>query len=202
MVEMSMITSGLASLKAAKDIAEGLVNLRDTAKFQGAVVELQGKILAAHADQFALLERVRELETKVAEFEAWETEKKRYKLTDYGGGTFAYELKPEAAEGEPLHRVCPSCCYQKRHRSIFNSLIAVMVESISNALTAKRISRSASTLPQSSRENQDTSGHLGAIRLVFRRLRFARLRRHLQNPLRQLVTPLVGFWIVRHAYLQ
>ena len=89
MVDMSMITGGLASLKAAKDIAEGLVSLRDTAKFQGAVVELQGKILAAHADQFSLLERVRELEAKMAQLEAWEAEKKRYNLTDYGGGTFA-----------------------------------------------------------------------------------------------------------------
>src|SRR3954470_12761414 len=117
MVDMTMITGGLASLKAAKDIAEGLVNLRDTAKFQGAVVELQGKILAAHADQFALLERVRELEAKMAQLEAWEAEKKRYKLTDYGSSTFAYELKAEAAEGEPMHRLC-AACYQQGHKSI------------------------------------------------------------------------------------
>ena len=117
MVDMSMITGGLASLKAAKDIAEGLVSLRDTAKFQGAVVELQGKILAAHADQFSLLERVRELEAKMAQLEAWEAERKRYKLTDYGGGTFAYELKAEAAEGEPMHRLC-AACYQQGYKSI------------------------------------------------------------------------------------
>jgi hypothetical protein len=56
MVELGTISAGLAFLKAAKDIAEALVNLRDTAKFESAVVELQGKILSAQSDQFTLLE--------------------------------------------------------------------------------------------------------------------------------------------------
>ncbi|HYV32729.1 MAG TPA: hypothetical protein VEO53_16700 [Candidatus Binatia bacterium] len=117
MVDMGAISGGLAALKAARDIAEGLINLRDTAKFQGAVVELQGKILAAQSDQFALLERARELEAKLARLEAWEAEKRRYQLKDFGGSTFAYELRPEAADGEPPHRICPNC-YQKGHKSI------------------------------------------------------------------------------------
>ena len=119
MVDLGSISAGLASLKAAKDIAETLVNLRDTAKFQSAVVELQGKILAAQTDQFSLLERIRDLETKMAKLEAWETEKKRYKLTDYGGATFAYALKPDAADGEPTHRLCATC-YSNGHKSILH----------------------------------------------------------------------------------
>jgi hypothetical protein len=55
MVDIVAISSGLSALSAAKDIAQGLMSLRDTAKFQGAVVELQGKILAAQSDQFSLL---------------------------------------------------------------------------------------------------------------------------------------------------
>jgi len=120
MVDIGAISSGLASLKAAKDIAETLINLRDTAKFQGAVVELQGKILSAQSDQFTLLERVRELETKMAKLEAWETEKKRYALKDFGGNTFAYELKPEETGSEPMHRICPKC-YGNGHKSILQS---------------------------------------------------------------------------------
>ena len=53
----------------------------------------------------------------MAQLEAWEAEKKRYRLTDYGGGTFAYELKPETAEGELSHRIC-AACYQQGHKSI------------------------------------------------------------------------------------
>ena len=117
MVDLSAISSGLASLKAATDIAGGLVNLRDTTKFQGAVVELQSKILAAQSDQFAMLQRIRELETKMAELQAWEAQKKRYQLRDYGGNTFAYELKASEANGEPAHRICP-VCYEQGRRAI------------------------------------------------------------------------------------
>jgi hypothetical protein len=53
----------------------------------------------------------------MAQLEAWETEKKRYQLTDYGRGTFAYALKPDAADGEPPHRVCANC-YQHGQKSI------------------------------------------------------------------------------------
>lgn len=53
----------------------------------------------------------------MAGFEKWEAEKQRYKLTDFGGGTFAYLLKPEAASGEPPHRICAHC-YQRDEKSI------------------------------------------------------------------------------------
>ena len=53
----------------------------------------------------------------MAQLEAWEAEKKLYRLTDYCGGTFAYELKPETAEGELSHRIC-AACYQQGHKSI------------------------------------------------------------------------------------
>jgi hypothetical protein len=117
MVDISAISGGLTALKAAKDIAETLINLRDTAKFQAAVVELQGKILAAQSDQFTLLERVRELEAKMAQLEAWEAEKKRYALTEVSPGRFAYVLKPDATNSEPPHCICAHC-YQKGIKSI------------------------------------------------------------------------------------
>jgi len=65
----------------------------------------------------ALVERIGELEKQVERFETWEVEKKRYKLTDYGGGTFAYALKPEEAQGEPPHRICAHC-YENGHKAV------------------------------------------------------------------------------------
>jgi hypothetical protein len=117
MIHMGMISEGLASLNAAKNIAEGLITLRDTAKFQAAVFDLQGKILSAQSDHFALLEHVRELETKMAKLEAWEAEKKRYALTEVSPSHFAYVLKTQAGEPEPPHRICASC-FQKGDKSI------------------------------------------------------------------------------------
>jgi Zn finger protein HypA/HybF involved in hydrogenase expression len=99
------------------DVAKGLKDMNDAAVRNAAVIELQEKIFAAQSQQKALIERVRELEKRVTEFETWESEKQRYQLTDFGGGTFAYVLKPEMSGTEPPHRIC-AACYQKGHKSV------------------------------------------------------------------------------------
>ena len=111
------VFAGIGALKTAFDIAKGLKDIDDTARRNAAVIELQEKILSAQSSQADLVERVRELQTQVAGFEKWDAEKKRYALTDFGGNSFAYSLKPEAANGEPSHRICPTC-YEKRSKSI------------------------------------------------------------------------------------
>ena len=88
------IITGLGIFKTLFDSAKGLKDINDTAVRNTAVVELQEKILAAQAQQAALIEHVHELEKEVARFETWETEKQRYQLHDFGGRTFAYVLKP------------------------------------------------------------------------------------------------------------
>ena len=111
------IFGGLSALKTAFDMTQALQNIHDTVARDRAVIELQKEILSAQAAQSTLIDRVRELEKEVADFEAWEVEKKRYRLTDFGGGTFAYALKPDEAKGEPAHRVCAHC-YQDGHIAI------------------------------------------------------------------------------------
>jgi hypothetical protein len=96
-----------------------LKDIDDKTRRNAAVIELQEKILAAQQTQAALVESVSHLEKEVARFETWETEKKRYALKDYGGGTFAYELKQSEANGEP-HRACPAC-YQNGRISILQN---------------------------------------------------------------------------------
>jgi hypothetical protein len=111
------VAAGLGALKSAFDMAKALKDIDNAASRNAAVIELQEKILTAQAEQAALLSRVSELEAKVAGFEKWETEKERYRLTDFGGNSFAHALKPEAANGEPPHRICANC-YEKRQKGI------------------------------------------------------------------------------------
>lgn len=114
----------IASLKAAGEIAQGLVSLRDTALIQGKVIELQGVILSAQSsamsaqsDQSALLEKVRDLERYVASLEAWDAEKQRYELKEVRDGALVYALKEEAKGTEPAHYICVEC-YGNRRKSI------------------------------------------------------------------------------------
>jgi hypothetical protein len=111
------VFAGIGALKTAFDLAKGLKDIDDAARRNAAVIELQEKILSAQQSQSALVERVHDLEKEVAGFEQWETEKQRYTLTDFGANSFAYALKPEAANGQPSHRICPNC-YEKRQKAI------------------------------------------------------------------------------------
>lgn len=123
----SWIDAITGPLKTAGEVAQGLVEVRDTLKFSDAVIKLQAQILAAQqgamsaqAHQTAMAEKVRELESKVASFEAWETQKHRYQLQRLDPGGFVCALKPDMAGGEPLHYVCPKC-FENRKRSILQS---------------------------------------------------------------------------------
>jgi hypothetical protein len=114
----------MASLKAAKDIAEAMVGLRDAAAFQAKAIEFQSKIIdiqnaafAAQEERSAFVERVGELEKQVARLEAWEAEKQRYELKDAGNGALAYALKGQYAGPEPAHWICASC-YEDSKKSI------------------------------------------------------------------------------------
>jgi hypothetical protein len=108
----------LSAIKAAFDIARGLEDIDDAARRNAAVTELQIKILAAQSDLAVLVERIGALEKELARLKEWETEKARYQLTNFGENTFAYSLKPEAALGEPPHRLCPTCYDLKRQKSV------------------------------------------------------------------------------------
>ena len=113
MIEMALIQAAVASLKAATDIAMGKRELTQTTDLQGKIAELQAEILsaqssalAANSDQFALLQRVRDLEENIAEMEAWDAEAQRYGLTEVATGRFTYTVKEEHRTGEPEHHLC------------------------------------------------------------------------------------------------
>lgn len=121
MNELQAAGAALSSLKAAFDLSKAFLDVKSAVEIQGKVFELQRVILAAQQDalraqesQAALLQNIRDLEAQLASRNAWGAEKQRYSLRDYGNGTFAYELKVDAANGEPEHRLCPACFHAER----------------------------------------------------------------------------------------
>lgn len=122
MVDITAIGSALTALKAAMDIAEAMVGLRDTAAFQGKLIEFQSKIIdannaafAAQEERSALLSTIGELEKQVADLEAWETQKDRYSLTKHGDrDVFTYALKEGMGTSEPPHQICANCFNDKK----------------------------------------------------------------------------------------
>ena len=116
------VYAGLSAFKAMFDMAKGLKDINDAAIRNGAVIELQEQILSAQAAQTTLLERIGELERKVADFETWKTDKQRYELKHLGRNAFAYMLKPAVRGAEPPHWACANC-YRERRISIIQHTI-------------------------------------------------------------------------------
>jgi hypothetical protein len=124
MVDMSAIAGALSALKGANDIAQAMIGLRDATAFQSKLIEFQAKIIEANNSAFAaqdersaLLRQISDLESEVATLKAERSRLQRYELKDFGGSTFAYQLKASEANGEPIHRACPNC-YSKGHIAI------------------------------------------------------------------------------------
>ena len=113
------LIAGLGLFKSMLDAAKGLKNINDAAVRNAAVIELQGKILAAQEQQMALVERVGELEEEVARSKTWDTEKQRYHLAQLAPGTAAYLVKEDARGTEPPHCICTNC-YEDGKKSVLH----------------------------------------------------------------------------------
>lgn len=121
------IALGVTSLRAALDVAKAMIGLRDAEAFRAKSIELQSLILEglekaieAREAYSAQIDRVRALETEVANLKAWDAEKSRYELKPIGFGVVAYMLKPEARGSETPHWLCPNC-YAQGKKAFFQA---------------------------------------------------------------------------------
>jgi hypothetical protein len=122
-VDLALVSGLVGTLKTAMDIGQTVKEINDLSQVRNKVIEMQGHILNAQSSAmtaqtqlFEVLHENSELKKKVSAAEEWKTTADRYRLVDFGAGTFAYELKEEAAHGEPIHRLCP-VCFGKQSRS-------------------------------------------------------------------------------------
>ena len=128
MPDMIAIGQGLAAVKTLSDIAKTAFGLRDSAKLLEAQVEFNRQLLSvqtalatAQQEQTELAQTIRDLEKKIADLEAWETEKQRYQLVQLTSGSFAYAFKSEEQGSEPVHHICARC-YEHRQKSILQKM--------------------------------------------------------------------------------
>lgn len=123
------ISAAVTGIRAALDITKAMVSLRDEEAFRAKSIELQGvvldafeKTIEAREAHTLLAERIRALETEVADLKAWGAEKQRYELKSIGGqGAVGYVLKPEARGTEAPHWLCPNCFAQGKKSFLQNS---------------------------------------------------------------------------------
>ena len=120
-------SAGLTSLRAALDLTKAMIGLRDAEAFRTRSIELQsviaealGQVIEAREAHSAQIDRIKALETEVADLKAWDADKKRYELKSVGIGVSAYMLKPEERGTEQPHWLCPNC-HAKGHKSFLQA---------------------------------------------------------------------------------
>lgn len=127
MVEPTSIQGAISNLQAANELAKTSIALRDitvlhakSVALRKVILDAQSSALRAQSEQSSLLQRIRQLEEKLAEIEAWAAEKQKYQLTEINPGQFAYTLKEQTASPEPTHMLCANC-YNHNEKSILQA---------------------------------------------------------------------------------
>ena len=117
------ITSAIQSTKTALELVKAARGLANYSELLTAVTEVQIKLtdaiaseLASQEKQAKLLERIRELEKRLSEFENWDTQIQRYELFAFETKVMAFALKSGLENGQPMHYLCLPCA-DKRQRS-------------------------------------------------------------------------------------
>jgi hypothetical protein len=124
-MDIQSIATGMSALKTATDIAQSLLKGSSTGsadkeklmQLQSSLISIQQEILIANAQNISLSEQLRDLKDKDQDDASWLLTQSKYKLTEYGKSTYAYELKSEFHSDEPNHKICPNC-YQLKKLSV------------------------------------------------------------------------------------
>ncbi|NYD82074.1 hypothetical protein HD884_002137 [Ochrobactrum intermedium] len=103
------ITSGYTALTTAFNLAKGLKDVHDQVKVNEVLIELQAKILEAQEAVRDGRDRLEKAELELKGYKDWDLISSRYSLRDFGGNTYAYEVKKDHANGQPWHLACPDC---------------------------------------------------------------------------------------------
>jgi hypothetical protein len=106
----------VSSLSTAVTIAKTLVSLRDSAKLNDKIIELQQPLLDANAKalavvekQLSLLSRNDELEKECVRLKDWSAERQNYELKEIAVGAFAYVEKDFVGQPQSARKLCCNC---------------------------------------------------------------------------------------------
>ena len=115
-------------IKAAIEMTKGVAALKTETEINAAVVSIQRQLLDAQSAALDDREKMTALRSEndllrrqLAENDAWEAEKARYRLTKSSMGAYTYVLISENADGEEAHRLCTTC-FENQKKSILHTI--------------------------------------------------------------------------------
>lgn len=123
-MDIPMISTILASSKAATDIARGIISLdkgvavnEKAYELVNVILDLQQNVLTTQAEYQKLLTAHDEWKKKAEKRIEWAETSSRYQLHAFIPGVLVYAPKEENENNEPPHYICPKC-YGEEKKSI------------------------------------------------------------------------------------
>ncbi|WP_422414168.1 MULTISPECIES: hypothetical protein [unclassified Endozoicomonas] len=115
-MDFSSLKGAYDGFKHAKDIFQLLLDAKIDSEAREkvnaamrALTEAQDSLFNTQSLLFALQEKNKELESKLAENDAWERKSSEYALVETNGRAVVYQYKKS-----PRHFACPACMEEKR----------------------------------------------------------------------------------------
>lgn len=110
------LPQAMSSLSTALNIGKTLVEIRDSAKlqeaviqFNGAIIDAQSKIMASQEERTTLTRKVDELEKECMRLKNWEGEREKYSRKELSTGVFAYIENNHVGKLQNAHKYCCNC---------------------------------------------------------------------------------------------
>jgi hypothetical protein len=110
------LPQALSALSTALNLGKSLVEIRDSAKlqeaviqFNSAIIDAQSKIMYSQNEQAALKAKINELEEECERLKNWETEREKYTRTEIASGVFVYIENNYVGKFQNAHKYCCNC---------------------------------------------------------------------------------------------
>ncbi|MGA9365005.1 MAG: hypothetical protein WBW16_11635 [Bacteroidota bacterium] len=123
---LSEISTAIASIKVASDIARGIISLNKdvavnekAAELVGVIISLQNAMMSMQSDYATLLKAKDDLQHRISEYDDSAKVQLQYKLEEIHRGVFVYSLKAPAPD-HPQHWLCTKC-WEDRKKSILQA---------------------------------------------------------------------------------
>jgi hypothetical protein len=124
-------SAAIGGIKVAMDMAKGISALKSEAEINQAIIDIQRTLLEAQSAAIEDKQQLANLSAQIQELKAelkskndWSQEGQQYVLNECETGVFTYDLRPEFANGETLHRLCANCFTNKRKSILQGKIMA------------------------------------------------------------------------------
>lgn len=111
---VALVSTGLNAAKSAVGLAKDVRESVDSAEpdllaLRQKVTDLQMEIITNKEAYLSVYDALLDLQRKAEQVQQFDLDAPRYVMTKTEQGSIIYSLRPECAEGEPLHDLCESC---------------------------------------------------------------------------------------------